>query len=85
MIVVMKKLALLAFWFIPLALLLSRWMDGRLYVFRDASNELLRFVWLIYLNPRAQADDEMASFFRQAMDEVKTREQTGRWHRRNQC
>ncbi|KZK32019.1 hypothetical protein A4F85_04710 [Delftia sp. GW456-R20] len=55
-----------------------RHCTGRFFIFRDASNEFLRWLWWVNVQPGAVSADVQA-LLDQAMDEIAARRRMGTW------
>lgn len=72
----LKAFAVWVFWLPTLCRCLSRFVEGRFFVFRDESNAFLRYMqWL----GEDERDDEAAEFVAAAMDEIAARQRMGTW------
>lgn len=75
----MKEKLLLLFWMPAVIRTMVRFSAGGLFVFRNESDEFLRFLWWALRDEKTS--DDLAGYFGQCMDEIKARVRRGDWVR----
>ncbi len=75
----MKKWLLVIFWLPVLSRCIWRHVGGRFFVFRDESNEFLRFVWWMNSHSRGGAGEDVDDFYAKAREEIAARQRRGAW------
>ena len=73
-----KQRALLLFWLPAWFRVCWRKESGRFFIFRDESNEFLRYLWFINTEPGAVRGD-VQELLDMAMEEIAARQRTGAW------